>query len=276
MKNGLELAYEQVISEAKEGTVKSNLSPGANAAGELKKASQGGPEKAGIKKPAEGEAKINPGHRKIKTESRELSNMLPQSKFDMLFKKQIVEEEDTTEITGDESPLEKGGEGEFNDEEGDFPSQGGDDTAEEVDIATELRMVIDTLTELADKLGAYDEESDAGEGSAEEELGGEAGAEGGQEIAPEGLPEGVQAEAVQAKLKPFKNAVKKMQAKNNKVQSAFKASGKKASATGGPGKGAADGKLGAARKTNLGPKMSPKADVKGTMGKVGAGMFDNV
>ena len=195
-----------------------------------------------------------------------------------MFKKQIVEEEDATGISGDESPLEKGGEGEFSDEEGDFPSEGGDDTAEEVDIATELRMVIDTLTEIADKLGAYDEEGGEGEAGMEDELGGEgeAGAEGGQATPPEGLPEGVQAEAVQAKLKPFKNTVKKMQAKNNKVQSAFKVSGKKASATGGPGKGAADGKLGAARKTTLGPKMSSKADVKGTMGKPGAGVFDNV
>jgi len=277
MKDGLELAYAQVISESKEGTVKTNLKPGTAAMGELKKASQGGPEKAGIKKPAEGDTKINPGHGKIKTESRELSNMLPKSKFDSLFKKQIVEEEDGSEMASDESPLEKTGDTEFDDESGDFPSDGdgGDETSDEVDIATELRMVIDSLTEIADKLGAYDadaESEEGEEGEEGEEMGGEAGEEGGQEMPPAALTH----ESVQAKMKPFKNTVKKMQAKNNKVQSAFKASGKKASATGGPGKGAADGKLSAARKTNLGPKMSQKADVKGTMGKPGAGVFDNV
>lgn len=270
MKNGLETAYELVMEQSKENTVKTNLKVGSAAAGEMKKASGGmGPESTGTKKPTEGDTKINPGHGKIKTEgtqTRELSNMLPTSKFDNLFKSHIIEEE---EIAGDESPLEMGGDSEFNDETGDFPADG-DDTAEEVDVATELRMLIDRLTEIAEKLGAYDE--DMGEADGETGEAGLEGDEGTGEANPELTPE-----SVQAKMKPFKNATKTMQGKNNKVASAFKASGKKAATgAGGPGKGSADGKLGPARKTTLGPKMCMKAEVKGTMGKTGAGIFDNI
>lgn len=261
MKNGLEQAYELVLEKAKEGTVKTNLKTGDNAAGDLAKTKNSGPENTDAKKPVEAEQKINPGHGKIKTESKqEFSSMIPQSKFDNLFKKQIIEEE---EIAGDESPLEMKGEGEFNDDTGDFPSEGGDETAEEVDVATELRLIVDRLTEIAEKLGAYDEGmEEAGDETAE------AGMEGAEEeLAPE---------SVQSQLKPMKNSAKQMQGKKNVVKSAFKASGKKANATGGPGKSAADGKLTPARKTTLGPKMCQKAEVKGTMGKPGAGIFDNV
>ena len=264
MKDGILTAYEMVCENAKEGTVKTNLTTGAAAMGELKKAKEGGPEKTGVKKPVEGEQKINPGHGKIKMESRELTSMLPTSKFDSLFKKQIVEEGEGLE--GDESPVEKDGEGEFNDEKGDFPAEG-DDTAEEVDVATELRMLIDRLTEIAEKLGAYDDDMEGADAETAE-----AGAEGLEDIdAPK-----LAGEAVQAKMSPMKDTVKTMQAKKNVVKSAFKVTSKKAGATGGPGKGAADGKLGPARKTTLGPKMSMKAEVKGTMGKTGAGIFDNV
>lgn len=270
MKNGLETAYELVMEQSKEGTVKTNLTTGAAAAGENKKAGGGmGPESTGTKKPVEGETKINPGRGKIKTEGtqrRSLSNMLPTSKFDNLFKNHIIQEEG--EIEGDESPLEMSGENEFDDDSGDFPAEGDDETAEEVDVATELRLIIDRLNEIAEKLGAFDGDmEEAGDET------GEAGMEGDEMMGDEESF----GEAVQAKMKPFKNSAKKMQQKNNKVQSAFKASGKKAATgAGGPGKGAADGKLGPARKTNLGPKMGLKAPVKGTMGKTGAGVFDNV
>jgi hypothetical protein len=282
MKDGLESAYEMVVESQKEGTVKSSLKPGAAAMGDLKKAGGGmGPEGAGVKKPQEGETKINPGHGKIKTESsqKELSDMLPTSKFDSLFKKQIIEEDDGLE--GDESPLEMGGDGEFSDETGDFPPEGGDDTAEEVDVATELRMIIDRLSDVAEKLGAFDEEMEG----ADDDVG-EAGLEGEGDMEGAGGPVG---EAVQkggpgkgsadGKIKPFPDTSKKFQGPKscNCVKSAFKVSSKKAATgAGGPGKGAADGKLGPARKTNLGPKMSMKAEVKGTMGKVGAGIFDNI
>ena len=267
MKNGLEKAYELVVEKAKEGTVQSNLKPGTSAMGELKKAPNAGPEAAkGIDKPKEAEDKLNPGHGKIKTESQEITNMLPTSKFDELFKKQIIEEEGG--IEGDESPVEMGGEGEFSDEQGDFPSETGDETGEEVDVATELRMIIDRLTEVAEKLGAFDEDME----EADEEIGEtEAAEELGSEPAPKLAPE-----SVQAKLKPLPDSTKKMQAKNNKVTSAFKASGKKASNTGGPGKGAADGKLNSMKKTTLGPNMSMKVDAKGTMSKPGAGVFDEI
>lgn len=267
MKDGLQQAYEMILEKAKEGTVKTNMTTGSPAAGELKKAKGGGPEDTDVKKPTEGEAKINPGHGKIKTEAtnaRGLSSMLPQSKFDDLFKKQIVEEDD---ISSDESPVEMTGENEFDDEQGDFPEVGetGDETAEEVDVATELRMIIDRLSEVAERLGAYDEGMDEADMETAE-----------TEEMPEEPTEELAPESVQAKMKPMKNSVKQMQSKKNVVKSAFKASGKKAATTNGPGKGAADGKLNAARKTTLGPKMSQKVEVKGTMGKPGAGLFDEI
>jgi hypothetical protein len=264
MKNGLEAAYEMVMEGVKEGTVKTNLKTGSAAMGDLKQSKQGGPGATGVKKPEEGEEKINPGHGKIKTEAREISNMLPQSKFDDLFKKQVIQEED--EFSSDESPLEMGGEEGFDDEGGDFPEEIGDETGEEVDVATELRMIIDRLTEVAEKLGSFDGEVDDADLDAAEAGMEDADAEGAPKLTPE---------AVQAKLKAFPDKTKAMQAKNNKVTSAFKVTSKKAQ-TGGPGKGAADGKLSPARKTTLGPKMSMKADVKGTMGKTGAGVFDSI
>lgn len=263
MNNGLEDAYNLVVESQKEGTVKTNLKPGQAAAGELKKQKNAGPEATDVKKPTEGESKINPGYGKIKKESRELEDMLPSSKFDDLFKKQIVEEE---ESMSEESPVEMTGEGEFDEEEGDFPeaSAGEDTTGEEVDVATELRMIVDRLTEVAERLGSF--ESDM------EEAGEEVGAaEAEAEEAPELAPESVQADPV-----PMKDGKAALQAKNNKVKSAFKVTSGKAKTTGGPGSGDASGKLAPARKTTLGPKMSLKADVKGPMSKTGAGIFDNV
>lgn len=264
MKNGLESAYELVLEKNKEGTVKSDLKPGASAVGDVKKGF-GGPEKTSVKKPEEAEKKINPGHGKIKTEGSKMSDlksMLPESNFDRIFKAQIVMEE--IGLEGDESPLEMDGEGGFDEESGDFPPKGDEELGEEVDVATELRMIIDRLTEVAEKLGAYDKET--------EEISDDLG-EGGLEDEESDNPF---PEAVQSQLKPFINTVSKMQQKNNKVQSNFNASGKKASTTGGPGKGAADGKLNNAKKTTFGPKMSQKADGKGPMNKVGASIFDNV
>ena len=268
MKNGLEQAYEMVLESNKEGTVKTNLKTGEPAMGVLKKTNQGGPEKTGVKKPEEAEQKINPGHGNIKTESKEIFNMLPQSKFDILFKSQIIEEEDL----GDESPLEMTGENEFDEDLGDFPEteNSEDATGEEVDVATELRLIIDRLKDVAERLGAYDEDTE--EISDEEGMDDVEGMGNEEEIATESTTNG--------KLKPFPNKASKMQGpkSNNKVKSAFNASKKKAKyiGKGGPGKGAADGKLNLARKTTLGPNMSQKAEVKGTMGKPGSGVFDNI
>jgi hypothetical protein len=261
MKDGLSGAYELILENNKEGMVKSNLKQGSSVIGDVKKGF-GGPEKTNIKKPIEAENKINPGHGSIKTERYKMKNILPESSFDKLFKKQIVMEDGG--IDGDESPLEMEGEYGFDEEEGDFPSaQGDDDLGEEVDVATELRLIIDRLTEVAEKLGAYDQETeeindDLGEGDIESE-----------EDVP--FPE-----AVQSNLKPFKNNTAKMQQKNNRVQSKFNPSGKKACTTGGPGKGTSDGKLSPFRKTTLGPKMSLKADGKGPMTKPGASIFDGI
>lgn len=203
-------------------------------------------------------------------EDKEISNMLPKSKFDELFKAQLVEEEGG--INPDESPLENTGEDtEFNDEAGDFPTEGGDDVGEEVDVATELRMIIDRLTEVAERLGAYE---------------GEEGAEGLEDEGPMEEPTeppvteaaGPGKGAADGKLKPGKDASKTLQGptKSNIVKSAFKVTSGKAKNSAGPGKGAHDGKLSPAKKTTLGPKMSMKADAKGPMGKEGAGIFDAV
>ncbi len=272
MKSGLEQAYELVMETSKEGTVKTNLTPGGTAAGEVKKAKDCGPESTGVKKPVEGEEKINPGHGKIKTESKEIGSMLPTSKFDALFKQQLVQEDGF-----DESPVEMEGDGEFDDETGDFPEEVGDETGEEVDVATEIRMIIDRLTEIAEKLGAYDDEEESVDGIDDElDAGGDIdddlGTPVGEAVSKGGPGKG----AADGKIKPFKNNAKHMQSKSFKVKSAFNATGKKASCTSGPGKGPADGKLNPMRKTTFGPKMSQKAEVKGTMGKPGTGIFDNI
>lgn len=244
-----------------ESSVKGADAVGSNASGEFKVAKSGGPDKTHVKKPVEGEKKINPGHGKIKTSLKE-NSMLPNSKFDELFKRQIVNEED---IKNDESPLEVSGAGEFDEDQGDFPVEGSSDdtTGDEVDVATELRLVIDRLTQVAEKLGAFDSEMDEAD-SEVDSLDGDDGA----------LDESPLPEAVQSKFKVMKDGKKHLQSKNHKVKSAFEASGKKASATGGPGKGAADGKLSPARKTTFGPNMSMKADTKSAAGKPGAGLFD--
>ena len=264
MKSGLESAYDLILENENKGIVKSNLKPGENMSGMPQKTKGTGPESTCTKKPVEGDAKINPGKGKIKSESnqKELYKMLPTSKFDSLYKTQLVEEED---LNSSESPLEIGGDKGFDDEEGDFPSEDGlsdDTTSEEVDVATELRMLIDRLTEIAEKLGAYDDDMD--DTFEEDDLDDE----------PTLTPE-----SVSNKMKPFGDKSKKFQGPKscNCVKSAFKVSNKKAATgAGGPGKGTADGKLSPAKKTDLGPKMSMRAKVKGIMGKAGAGIFDSI
>jgi len=276
MKKGLEIAYEKVmgnsqkaaraINESKEVVQEAELVKGQKTkAGQdvidgYKESGIGGAGKSDKKDPKEAEAKINPGHGEIKTEGRELSDMLPESKFDTLFKKQLVEEEDG--IDRDMSPLEGG---DFDEEEGEFPSQADDDeTGEEVDVATELRMVIDRLTEVAERLGAFDEEMD----------------EAGEEVGEGDIEDDIEPDLEEShvKLDSFPDTVSKMTSPSNKkVKSAFSNPGGKAKVTGGPGSGKADGKLSPARKTKLKPGGKQKhPDVKGTMGKTGAGVFDNM
>lgn len=283
MKSGLESAYDLILENENKGTVKSNLKPGENMSGMPQKTKGTGPESTCTKKPVEGDAKINPGKGKIKSESnqKELYKMLPTSKFDSLYKTQLVEEED---LNSSESPLEIGGDKGFDDEEGDFPSEDGlsdDTTSEEVDVATELRMLIDRLTEIAEKLGAYDDDMDDADGDAAESNLNDDDDDDDDTFEGDDLDDEptLTPESVSNKMKPFGDKSKKFQGPKscNCVKSAFKVSNKKAATgAGGPGKGTADGKLSPAKKTDLGPKMSMRAKVKGTMGKAGAGIFDSI
>jgi hypothetical protein len=276
MKNGLEKAYEKVmgagntkpVNEANEEVVQEGelvkgqkIKPGQDVFDDYKEASgkQGKHKKeSGEDVPVEAEAKLNPGYGDIKTEG---ANMLPESKFDTLFKKQLVEDIGDLEDS-DDSPLETR---DFDDDKGDFPSAEEDETGEEVDVATELRMVIDRLTEVAERLGAYDEEAE----EAGEEVG-EAGEAGEGEIDDE-------LEESHVKLEPLADTVSKMTSRGNKkVVSALSNPGGKAKTTG-EGGTQADGKLTAARKSTLGPGGTQKhPDVKGSASKTGASIFDNV
>jgi hypothetical protein len=203
-----------------------------------------------------------------KVDENKETNMLPQSEFEKLYMSTLVTENpDQAAIepgSSDESPLEKDG---FSDEEGDFDGEGeeGATEEEEVDVATELRMIIDRLTEIAEKLGAYDEE--------EGMEGGEEGLEGeeamGDEMGAEPPPVGES----HVELKPLPDTKAKMQGKGNmKVKSKFNPDGGSA-AKAGPGKGAADGKLKPLSKGKFGPTMSMKADTSSAMGKQGASLF---
>jgi len=113
--------------------------------------------------------------------------------FDQLFKQVIKEEDEVVDAPSIEGE-------EFNDDNGDFGEgeEGLDETEEEVDLATELRMLAGRLNEIADKLSTGDEELESEESvTADEALGGEG--EGLGE--PEGMPA---LESVQNNLKPAK------------------------------------------------------------------------
>jgi len=222
----------------------------------------GDAKKPSIKKPVE--AKID--------ENKEKQIMLPNSQFDKLFKSSLIAE------AGEESPLEKTGAGEFNDDQGDFNPTGeagetgeGASEEEEVDVATELRMIIDRLTDLAEKLGAY-----SGAEGEEGAMGGEGdiGAEGGEgAMGGEGMPKPVPESHVMDITKDLPDAKAKMQSKGNmKVKSEMDPSSEKAD-EGGPGKGEADGKLKSQPKSKFGPTMKMTADASKVVNKKGSDLF---
>jgi hypothetical protein len=282
MKNGLEDAYkkvvqaatpEQMVTESTKDEVigeadlvkGQSTKTGQDVFDDYKEASgkQGKHKKEpGEEDPKEPGKELSPGHGDIKTEG--IGTMLPTSKFDELFKKQLVEEE-LDDFESDESPLETG---EFDDDSGEFPSEDGDDAGEEVDVATELRMVIDRLSEVAERLGAYDDEAE------------EAGEEVGEMGADEDLDlDDGELEESHVKLEPLKDTTKTMTSPGNKkVKTSLPCGGQKARATQGPMYGKkATGQAEPGRKTTLGPHGTQKhPDVKGTAGKTGAGVFDNI
>lgn len=210
-----------------------------------------------IKKPVEN-AELSPGHGNIKEEKEHM--VLPRSAFDELYKSTLVEEELGVD---DESPLEKSGPGAFDDDEGDFAEMGEEEPTEdeEVDVATELRMIIDRLTELAEKLGAFDDE----------ELGGEEDAlEDEEMMEDEPVPES----HVMDGMKPLPDSKGKMTSKGNfKVKSKVSQPAGKAQVPGGPGKGTPDGKLSSLSKSKFLGSKDQKADAKGPAATKGASLF---
>ena len=216
-----------------------------------------------VKKPVEAEKKFNPGREKV-TEDKEIENMLPTSAFDMLYSKTLVQEDD-------ESPVEKTGAEEFDDEAGDFPpadDAGGEPTEdEEVDVATELRMIIDRLIEIAEKLGAYE---------GEEAPGSDGTSEGEEPIVEPTEQDGlaVPESHVMNITKPLSDSASKMQSKGNmKVSSHVSQPDTGKASTGGPGKGEADGKVKPQAKSKFGPNMSQKADASSVLSKPGSSLF---
>jgi hypothetical protein len=285
MNNDLTGQYELVMENQSKGTVDASglAKPGKSMIddGESQAKGQGGdsPEAKKVSKPVEMDKNKNPGHGTI-AEDKDISEILNMNKFDELFKRTLVEDNFT-----DDTPIEQGGEGEFNDELGDFPDGGGedDDLGEEVDVATELRMVIDRLNAVAEKLGAFDDE----ESGLEDE--GLVDGEGGDaDLAP--VPEGVTygkggkgsaggpGKGSDGKLGSFPDRTSQMQSKGSQKVKANSAMGKqtmggKASA-GGPGQGKADGKLGSFPDRTNEMQGKGKMVVKGKTGTAGKSIFD--
>lgn len=127
----------------------------------------------GKKKPVEHKPKDADQKPKQFSEQQEITRMLPKSKFDELFNTTL--NEDAEDGLGTQ-PLEQTGSGEFDDEMGDFPGDGvEDELGEEVDVATKLRLIIEDLTEIAEKLGSFDggdEDEDGFEDDFDDDFGG--------------------------------------------------------------------------------------------------------
>jgi hypothetical protein len=285
---GLEDAYSLVMENNGKGTVDTKLKVGQSSVGENKMAKDQGIESpnAKVKKPVASEKNLNSNVKKESLSKEEIQNMLPESKFDKLFKSTLVEEEAFG--SDDENPLGNTGDGEFSDEEGDFPSEGGSDSdmGGEVDVATELRMIIDRLTEIAEKLGSYDEETDEAGGQTPEGEEG-MGDEGEEPVKPalesvtygkggSGKAGGPGKGSADGKLGKFPDTAKKMQSKGSMKVSASSAMGKQTA----KGKACACGPKETSGKlkpfTDKASSMQSKSNmtVKSEMGKVGRSIFD--
>jgi hypothetical protein len=209
MKDKLATQYELVLENQKTGTVdaKELNAPGQGMIDDGEKDAPGmgvdSPAAKSVGKPNEASAEINPGHGTI-AEEKEIDEMLHVSKFDKLFSATLTED---SFGASDENPLEVSGDDEFDDDKGDFPPEG-DEVGEDVDVATELRMIIDRLTEVAERLGSFD---DDGEEGMDEE-----GLEDDMLMDPESgeapVPESNQSDG---QLRPFKDTRAKMQAKGS-------------------------------------------------------------
>lgn len=292
MKDEMEGLYQLICENEAKGTVDTPGMPKPGEGmidGDKQQAPKRGGDSAAAKaqsKPQDMDKDLNPGHGSI-TEDKEIEDMLPESKFDSLFKSTLLAEEDGLEAGAD--PLEATGEGEFNDELGDFDSESGDeDLGEEVDVATELRMIIDRLTEVAEKMGAFDDE-----GGGEDEFGGEEVEAGEEDFSDEGGTPGFEENVTygkggsgkaggpgkgnDGKLGSFPDKTKTMQSKGSmkvKAQSNMgQQTAKGKGSPGVPGKGH-DGKLGAYPDKTKTMQSKGSQVVKSEMGKAGRSIFD--
>jgi hypothetical protein len=179
--------------------------------------------------------------------------------FDELYD-QLLLKEDT--FNNEQSPLEQTGNDQFNDENNDFPEEGSEDgdefDDEEIDVATELRLIIDRLGEILEKITGEDEDSDLEDGEGDLDMGGELEGNGSA------------FESARSEYKPFGKKGKDLQSKNNKVKSKFKA--KKGSTKKTTRKGE-DGKMQPAKCTTLGPNSGTKAPGNSPANKAGSDLF---
>lgn len=257
---GLDAAYSLVTEKAKDsGTVDTTMKVGQSFDKSQDKAKGEGtdsPSAKAVKKPVE--KKYETSEKSVKEDKENDMAKIPNT-FDELFKKTLVEE-DMTET----SPLEQGGENEFNDDEGDFPPVEGsdEDLQDNVDVATKLRLIIDDLQGILDSMGGGEEGDEHEEGETPE-------AEAGEEMnAGEIAPDGVRMEG----YKPMKNTVSKMTSKGNiKVKSNLNPAGGKAKC--GCGNKDTSGNLKPAKKTSFGPNMAQKASASGPSATPKAKMF---
>jgi hypothetical protein len=266
MDNQLENLYESMLQEAsKTGTVDTKVKAGEGFEGSDK--AQGSAIKSpkptdaeGVTKktpdagPSQGKGQGKPEKLSKKVESMETSKdeLIPLT-FDQLFKRTIKEEDESivpsADIEGDE----------FSEDTGDFEPDGGEgDVEEEIDLASELRILADRLSEIADKIGV-DEEGGVGDGIEDASIGDEELGGAGEEVmAPESVQhknrkvvkEAIKSEPTPKNLKKTTLGPKMSQNPKNKIG---KSGAGKAST---PAAKDRTGTPSVAPKTTFGPKMS--------------------
>lgn len=248
--------YEQMLKEA--APQKGESFEGSEKA-QAKNMKGDGPSKvANIKKPTESgvsnsKATVDDGKGKPLTKKTVLDKSSAQTpklalSFDDLYNKVINEADEdvvpTPDVEGDD----------FSETTGDFDAGEGTDVDEEIDLASELRLLADRLSELADKLSVEDPDAALGD-----ELGGE---EGGEEMGeePSDIPPTLSRESVTEAIvseptpKPMKKTTLGPKMKQNPSNKMGKSGAGKASL---PAQGKdRSGKPSPAPKTTLGPKMS--------------------
>lgn len=220
----LQKASDEIVTES-EGTDKTPKAPGINKSfdGSDKNGKPIKAEKvAGVPTPTE--ATPAPEGKPQKLGKKEINDSVALS-FDQLFKKVIKEDNELGDEENDEvvkSPSIEGDE--FDTDKGDFGEgeEGADETEEEIDLATELRMLAGRMNEIADKLSSGDEDLEDLEGdegmeevSSEEALGGMGEGTGGE---PNPAPV---RESMQNQMKPAKKTSLNPKMKQNPKASGY-------------------------------------------------------